>query len=646
MQNPHALVAVGLLAGIPVECAPPGGGHQESPRIGLAELFEHARLGQCLKGILEGQHLGIFVAAVFAGPIAEFRVDDRLVREGVAHLVEKVDGALVVGAAVKDAKVHGPAGDVAGVLGFVGRAGPVGGGGLRHQASVGIFLIEFIVDALDEGAAVGDFLALVAGAPQDEAGTVIIAKNHFAPHLLVDMALIVLNQPLFLVVEPPHGNLFHGGESDAVAIEKSRRVIGIVAAAQELGVERLDLLDVRKNDLRRDAAAVIGMIFMAGDAGEKDRLAVEQHLRPLCYDRTNPELAIILVQQHAILPQGDAKDVEMRGFGVPQLRRGDAQLRLPDFYGIGIDGERGFGCSGTSDGGPGHILCEFGSDIFRRNLCGKDIQRHAQILRSGRLIGDHGLDGEIALDGEGDDLRPHDVLRRAGLEKDVVNDAGVIEPVHFVKGDDILARAPGWIVDAHGDGIGVAIVEHGADVEGKGGVAAFVIADVLAVDPDIGDIVDGVEMEFDGLSRETVRNLEWTAVPDAVFIVFGGFFIAAQFVFDGGQDFFRPGAVVIIAAFAAGRLDGEVVHDRDGASRQGQGVIRIEALFAPGAVQGEESAVLLLESRHDHTVLIGNGVAVDVFELKRCRQGGHLGLWFGGHGEPHQQQDGGESTHQ
>ena len=84
-----------------------------------------------------------------------------------------------------------------------------------------------------------------------------------------------------------------------------------------------------------------------------------------------------------------------------------------------------------------------------------------------------------------------DELRGDGDEGDIAGEAAVVEPVD-ADGGNAIDQASG--VDGDDDEVGAGI-EHGCDFAIERRVAAFVVADALLVDPDVGAVVGCADVE-------------------------------------------------------------------------------------------------------------------------------------------------------
>jgi hypothetical protein len=81
---------------------------------------------------------------------------------------------------------------------------------------------------------------------------------------------------------------------------------------------------------------------------------------------------------------------------------------------------------------------------------------------------------------------------------------------------DIIPRAPGGIVDAHGKDIHRIRAKRRGHVKRKRRVSPFVIAEVSPVQPDIRDVVDRKEVQMGAKRAKRIGNGKCLAVPDSI----------------------------------------------------------------------------------------------------------------------------------
>src|SRR5207302_9848225 len=102
------------------------------------------------------------------------------------------------------------------------------------------------------------------------------------------------------------------------------------------------------------------------------------------------------------------------------------------------------------------------------------------------------------------------------LQPDWLRQPTVVPPVGEAPGHDVLARAPGRIIDTNRDDIDVAGRDRIGDVERERRRATFVVAEVMAVEPNIGYVVGRAELQRDRLVLPVRRDVEILSVPGAV----------------------------------------------------------------------------------------------------------------------------------
>src|SRR5579871_1309342 len=106
-----------------------------------------------------------------------------------------------------------------------------------------------------------------------------------------------------------------------------------------------------------------------------------------------------------------------------------------------------------------------------------------------------------------------------GFQPDGLPDAGGAGVPDALAAELLALRLPacalgvGGIVYGNDDLLGSAGLEGVGDIEGEGGVAADVFAQLLAVDPDRRMPIHRAEVEQDAFASPGVRNLERAAIP-------------------------------------------------------------------------------------------------------------------------------------
>src|SRR6185312_381402 len=92
------------------------------------------------------------------------------------------------------------------------------------------------------------------------------------------------------------------------------------------------------------------------------------------------------------------------------------------------------------------------------------------------------------------DVRPHGAERRQRLEPDVADDASVVPPIGETPWHDVVASPPVRIVDSNQDRVLGTGDDRKRGVEREWRVAAFVVAEVLSVQPDVRDVADRAKL--------------------------------------------------------------------------------------------------------------------------------------------------------
>ena len=137
----------------------------------------------------------------------------------------------------------------------------------------------------------------------------------------------------------------------------------------------------------------------------------------------------------------------------------------------------------------------------------------------------HRRGGTAALvEGDGDvravevwhNVGAHRVNGGRGLQPHRLRQSTVVPPVGEAPGNNVLARAPGRIIDTDRDGIDVAGHDRVRGVECERRRATLMVAKVVAIEPDIGDVVGRAELQRDRLVLPVRGDIEVLSVPGAV----------------------------------------------------------------------------------------------------------------------------------
>lgn len=194
----------------------------------------------------------------------------------------------------------------------------------------------------------------------------------------------------------------------------------------------------------------------------------------------------------------------------------------------------------------------------------------------------------------------HGVDRVRSLQPDIARDAAEVPPVDQSPRDDVVAAAPGRI--DHPDGEGVLRARDGIGVERERRVATLVVAEVAAVQPDVGDIVDRSELEGHRSTGPLGGHGEPATQPGVVLDPVGG-------RVEGPRDRHRrPCAVVVGRVYPSGRLglDGR---QRPTAVGERQVHVEVTTRDPPRASQLNRGTWLPLERRHRNPVLHRDGAS-------------------------------------
>ena len=108
------------------------------------------------------------------------------------------------------------------------------------------------------------------------------------------------------------------------------------------------------------------------------------------------------------------------------------------------------------------------------------------------------------------------------------------------------------IPHAHGDGV-LALLQGLGDVEGEGHVAADVVAQVLTVDPHLGVVVAGADVEQDALARPGLGKGQGLAVPHTVAEVLVTNARQLALAAEGNGDGLGEGSAVLVASLLTGQ---------------------------------------------------------------------------------------------
>ena len=387
---------------------------------------------------------------------------------GSVHVAGKVVPAVV---AVDADDIHGAGGDILRIVVLAADEGD--GAVLRVQLMRQLIQrVPVIVGILREVLQI----RLVAKAPQHHAGVVFVPMDHLGKHLPV-----MLRKGIFLVrihrcpaADAHRRGLVHDQNTLPVAQVVELLGVGVVAGAHGIGVCPVDQVHVLHVQYRVKAASMGGKVLVLAETFKIERLVVQKHL---CAPHLNAAHAKGLVVD--VCPAGDVQGVQVgrTGSGLPEMH-----LR---------DGDRAFCTLGACNGIAVRIQHR---DMDRRAAGGFDRILH-RAVHGGHY-------GHIL-----------DILFLGGIEPHWAVDARIVEEIKvrailrcggalsgFHAGDARVVRAKEGrlsVLVAHrqgavvypvvaGDGQqrGLAGAQQGGNICFKGGKAALVLCNELAVQPD------------------------------------------------------------------------------------------------------------------------------------------------------------------
>ena len=449
---------------------------------------------------------------------------------------------------------HGGAFEVGGVEGGSDGPGRVEGVGLLDEAG-------------EEGGAGGVVGGLVGDGPEEDGGFVAVAADHLMEHEVgfgVDRG-VVEGDVL------PEGNL--GPDHDALAVGGAEHalVVGVVGEADEVGMELTDPGEERIEVLVRvGATAAVGGFALNADAAQEDRLAVEQDVGAFDADIAEADVVV-----EGILAGDDFEFVELGGFGRPEAEGTRGEIEGGAAGGVRGDGggEMGFG---NFDGDGKARRCTFDVDV------------------AGDFVGGAGDEvGVIVVDKMGGDLD----------EGDIAREAAVVVPV-VVEGGDAVDEAGG--VDGDDDEVAAGVEDLGGFAI-EGGEAALVVAQALAVHPDVRTVVGGPYVE-EGAGAGLGVEVEVALVPDNAFVAEEGGVLGVPVA--GDVEGWGGGEIVLSGLGGAGNVEllvegvGVVFDLALGGVKIGAGHVDE---VVPRAVEADGGAVINVDEESVEWFLRGRG---------------------------------------
>ena len=464
------------------------------------------------------------------------------------HVTGKVVPAVV---AVDADDIHGAGGDILGVVVLAADEG--------DRAVLRVQLVRQLIQRVP--VVVGILrevlqIRLVAKAPQHHAGVVFVPMDHLGKHLPV-----MLRKGIFLVrihhrpaADAHRRGLVHDQNALPVAQIVELLGVGVVAGAHGIGVCPVDQIHVLHVQHRVKAAAVGGKVLVLAKALEIERFSVQKHL---CAPHLNAAHAKGLVVD--IRPAGDVQGVQVgrAGSGLPEMH-----FR---------DGDRAFCALGACNGVAVRIQHR---DLDRRAAGGFDRVLH-RAVHGGHY-------GHIL-----------DILFWGGVEHHRAVDARIVEEIKvravlgcggalggFHAGDARVVRAKEGqlsvlvahrqgavvypVVAGEGQQCSLAGMQQGGNICFKGGKAALVLCNELAVQPDLCGVSHRAEPQHHPLPCAEGGQGDFALIPCPAVV-------AAQ-----------GGGLVVLVVVAGGHGDGLGIR---------QGLCGIELVFHAAAQRKRPCAV-------------------------------------------------------
>ena len=345
---------------------------------------------------------------------------------------------------------------------------------------------------------------LVAQAPQDDAGVILVAGNHVRQHLCV----IIGGRPaigVFASFADADGGRF-GDHDDALAVAQGQHFlrIGIMAGAEGVGVQPVEEVDVRYVQALVKPAPVEEGILVLARPMEVEGLAVDEKTAAVYLDFADAERLAVL-----ILTEADTRGVEVRHAG-----SGFPEMRICHMHFAGRTRAAGDDLPVCIQHIQRHVTLAVGRDgvahcaIHRRN------KRHiGNIIRRGGVQADGAVQPGIVKEVE---IRQVDALRMLVLFARLDGgDAGVIRAEE--RRAALVADREGVVADGvvhldfqQGSLTGVEDVGH---VRLEGQKAAAMGAEQLTIKENASVMGDGVEAEHQALTFEQRWHGDAAAIP-------------------------------------------------------------------------------------------------------------------------------------
>ncbi len=302
--------------------------------------------------------------------------------------------------------------------------------------------------------------ALVEHAPRPDAGMVAVALDHRPHHGRGAIGDDVLHH--LLAAEPPQRDLFHEQDAALVAQIEQALVVGIVGTADARSAEIGQQLQVSEHQVRRQGEPPVGVVLVAVHPANAERLAVQQDV-----GAPHDEAAKAGAIDDVIPRELEAHRIELRVAGRPQPGVGDVHRKEEHLRIAGVEAHlAALGRPAVEVEGPAlvdhavtyvgqfrpHAQRRFGSRYHRRQSHAADVSRPRQLLH------------------------PHGPVN-----------AAVAEPIEVRRGDG--AGHVMRVVHPHHQFMLTRLERRNGEAKGK--ESAVMLAQRLAVEPDVGLVGDG-----------------------------------------------------------------------------------------------------------------------------------------------------------
>ena len=318
-------------------------------------------------------------------------------------------------------------------------------------------------------------------------------------------------------------NLFPHGQPEPVGEHQQLRLCGHVIRAQQVHVHALRMSHQLQLVGRRGRHASVRftvhrrrhLLVLHSRAGEGDRLSVEHQPRRhrVDLDAAKPKGVIEGVDHDAVHAHVDADHVQRGTLQAPDVRPREQEACLARDDRVAVDSHAldRRGCNGRRAGR--HEAHGIRVHEVRAGDGGREDLHVQRDVVDGLLARVLQRDADVGGVEVGDDVRAHHVQRIARLQPDGARDALVLPPVRVEPRHHVEARALGWVVHANREHIAGAWQQRLVDFERERRDPAFVVAEIRAVQPDVGQVVHARELQPHGLGGPVGRRPERDPIP-------------------------------------------------------------------------------------------------------------------------------------